>query len=139
MKTSTPYLALLAASALFTGYTVMQDIAVVNGNVAAQAPPIGSQPPTARKAVIGGTLVNIYVNADGTGHIQLAQPADDGVRIDIHYRMLHWRELAAATSFDDEGDVYDFAGTGTEITKQIGNAVPCRMGKALVRALMEDA
>lgn len=74
-----------------------------------------------------------------TGHIQLAQPTACGYRIDIHYRMLHWRELARATSFDDEGEVYDFVGNGTEITKQIGNAVPCRMGKALVRAVMADA
>lgn len=71
------------------------------------------------------------------GHIQLAQPAADGYRIDILYRMLHWRELAGAMSFDDEGEVYDFAGTGTDITKQIGNAVPGRTAKALVRALVE--
>lgn len=63
----------------------------------------------------------------------------DEVRIDILYRMLHWRELSRATSFDDEGEVYDFAGTATEITKQIGNAVPNRMAKALVRTLMRDA
>ena len=52
---------------------------------------------------------------------------------------LHWRELARATSFDDEGEVYDFAGNATQITKQIGNAVPNRTAKALVRALMRDA
>lgn len=62
-----------------------------------------------------------------------------GVRIDIRYRMLHWRELARATSFDHGDEVYDFAGTGTEITKQIGNAVPCQMGEALVGALMDCA
>lgn len=72
----------------------------------------------------------------------LAEPAalaGDPVRIDVNYRMLHWRELARATSFDDEGHVYDFAGTATEITKQIGNAVPNRTAKALVRSLMTDA
>jgi len=58
------------------------------------------------------------------------------VRIDIHYRMLHWRELAGAMSFDDAGEVYQFAGNGTEITKQIGNAVPGRTAKALVGALV---
>lgn len=69
----------------------------------------------------------------------ITSPADDVmVDIDVNYRMLHWRELAGASSFDDEGQTYDFAGTGTEITKQIGNAVPCRMGKAHVRALLED-
>jgi len=78
-----------------------------------------------------------------SGHVQVAAPSIDPVsaevRIDVNYRMLHWRELARATSFDDEGHVYDFAGTATEITKQIGNAVPNRTAKALVRALMEDA
>lgn len=59
------------------------------------------------------------------------------VRIDIHYRMLHWRELAGAMSFDDDGEVYQFAGNGTEITKQIGNAVPGRTAKALIRALVQ--
>lgn len=77
-----------------------------------------------------------------SGHVQLAQPAAelaDEVVIDINYRMLHWRELAKATSFDDEGEVYDFAGNATEITKQIGNAVPNRTAKALVMGLMRDA
>lgn len=73
------------------------------------------------------------------GELGLAEPAADGIRIDIRYRMLHWRELARAMSFDDEGEVYDFAGTATEITKQIGNAVPGRLAKALVCALMGDA
>jgi DNA (cytosine-5)-methyltransferase 1 len=74
-----------------------------------------------------------------TGHIQLAEPAVEGYRIDILYRMLSWRELARAMSFDDEGQVYQFAGNATEITKQIGNAVPCRTAAALVRALIEES
>lgn len=72
----------------------------------------------------------------------IAQPtatATDEVSIDVNYRMLHWRELARATSFDDEGHVYDFAGNATQITKQIGNAVPGRTAKALVRALLAGA
>lgn len=73
------------------------------------------------------------------GELGLAQPAADGYRIDILYRMLNYRELARGMSLDDEGSVYDFAGTSTEITKQIGNAVPCRLAKALVRALMEES
>lgn len=74
-----------------------------------------------------------------TGHIQLAEAVvTPAYRIDILYRMLNYRELARGTSFDDEGEVYDFAGTATEITKQIGNAVPGRTAKALVGALCED-
>lgn len=72
-----------------------------------------------------------------TGHIQLAAAAASGYRIDIHYRMLHWRELSGAMSFDDEGEQYEFVGNATEITKQIGNAVPGRTAKALVLALVE--
>lgn len=59
--------------------------------------------------------------------------------IDILYRMLHWTELSRATSFDDEGEVYEFTGTATEITKQIGNAVPLRTGKALCVSILEGA
>jgi DNA (cytosine-5)-methyltransferase 1 len=72
------------------------------------------------------------------GDMGLAAPVATGCRIDILYRMLNRRELARAMSFDDEGQVYDFAGTGTEITKQIGNAVPGRTAKALIRALLEQ-
>lgn len=70
----------------------------------------------------------------------LASPAVDDadpVSIDVLYRMLFWRELSRASSFDDEGEIYDFAGNATEITKQIGNAVPNRTAKALSRALLE--
>jgi len=73
------------------------------------------------------------------GDKALAAPIANGHRIDILYRMLHWRELSGATSFDDEGETYDFAGNTTEITKQIGNAVPGRTAKALVRALLTPA
>lgn len=68
----------------------------------------------------------------------VAHPQPSGYRIDSLYRMLTWRELARAMSFDDEGEVYDFAGTGTEIVKQIGNAVPVRLAKALAQSLLED-
>lgn len=62
----------------------------------------------------------------------------DGQRYDILFRMLHWRELARAMSFSDADSDYEFAGTKTEITKQIGNAVPVRTAKALVGAALYD-
>lgn len=69
------------------------------------------------------------------GEQALAVPAlAEGYYIDILYRMLHWSELARATSFEDEGKPYSFTGTATEITKQIGNAVPIRTGAALCAA-----
>jgi DNA (cytosine-5)-methyltransferase 1 len=52
--------------------------------------------------------------------------------------MLHWRELARAMSFSDAESDYEFAGTKTEITKQIGNAVPVRTARALVAASFHD-
>ncbi|KOQ76094.1 hypothetical protein ABW45_12370 [Stenotrophomonas maltophilia] len=78
-------------------------------------------------------------NRGELGLAAAAADVADEVSIDINYRMLHWRELSRATSFDDEGEVYDFAGNATEITKQLGNAVPNRTAKALGMALMRDA
>lgn len=63
-------------------------------------------------------------------------PLADGFYIDILYRMLHWTELARATSFEDGDYTYEFSGTATEITKQIGNAVPIRTATALCAALL---
>lgn len=53
--------------------------------------------------------------------------------LDLRYRMLQPRELAAAQGFPDD---YDFAGNKTETTKQIGNAVPVNLGKALIKRLL---
>ncbi|MDP3859874.1 MAG: DNA cytosine methyltransferase [Stagnimonas sp.] len=69
------------------------------------------------------------------GELAMGAVAEGG-RIDILYRMLHWSELSRATSFEDEGETYEFAGNATEITKQIGNAVPGRTSKAHVMALL---
>lgn len=73
------------------------------------------------------------------GEMTLATPViAEGYYIDILYRMLHWSELSRATSFEDQGEKYQFTGTATEITKQIGNAVPIRTGKALCAGLLVD-
>lgn len=65
----------------------------------------------------------------------LAQPSVtvDGqhYRLDVRFRMLQPRELAAAQGFP--GD-YDFAGTKADACRQIGNAVPCGLARALVGA-----
>lgn len=84
-----------------------------------------------------GEPIGTVTTAKG-GEMTLAQPAlADGYYIDILYRMLHWSELARATSFEDQGRAYHFTGTATEITKQIGNAVPIRTGTALCRNALE--
>lgn len=77
-----------------------------------------------------------------TGSVRMAQgvaePAESGQEYDILFRMLHWRELARAMSFSDTDQNYEFAGNKTEITKQIGNAVPVRTARALVGAALWD-
>lgn len=53
--------------------------------------------------------------------------------LDIRFRMLKWRELARAQGFEDS---YEFHGSGTDITKQIGNAVPVNQAEALAGAIL---
>ena len=69
-----------------------------------------------------------------TGRINLVE----GREYDILFRMLEPHELAAAMGFDADDIEYEFAGTKTEITKQIGNAVSVRVATALVSALMGE-
>jgi DNA (cytosine-5)-methyltransferase 1 len=54
---------------------------------------------------------------------------------DVRYRMLQPRELAAAQGFPPD---FEFVGTKTARTEQIGNAVPVNLGKALFRSLLES-
>ena len=56
--------------------------------------------------------------------------------LDIKFRMLHNKELARAMGFDDEEGEYEFTGTVSQVTRQIGNAVPVNMAAALVRAIL---
>lgn len=56
--------------------------------------------------------------------------------LDIRFRMLQNDELARAMGFDDEETTYEFSGTATQVTKQIGNAVPVNLAAALVRATL---
>ena len=58
--------------------------------------------------------------------------------LDIRFRMLQNSELARAMGFDDEETTYEFAGNVSEVTKQIGNAVPVNLAEALVRAILEQ-
>jgi DNA (cytosine-5)-methyltransferase 1 len=80
------------------------------------------------------------VTGANRGELTISEPVlVEGYYIDVLYRMLHWSELSRATSFEDQGKSYQFTGTATEITKQIGNAVPIRTGSALCAALLEGA
>ena len=56
--------------------------------------------------------------------------------LDIRFRMLENSELAQAMGFDDEDQKYEFVGNKTQITKQIGNAVPVNLAAALVKSIL---
>ena len=69
----------------------------------------------------------------GAGAIALVEPKTDGHVLDINFRMLKPHELARAMSFDDN---YEFAGNREAMVKQIGNAVPVMLAKALCKSLL---
>lgn len=67
-------------------------------------------------------------------HMMYLPVLEDGRRIDIFMRMLTPRELARAHSVPDD---FVITGNKTEQTKQVGNSVPVRTARALVRTLLE--
>jgi DNA (cytosine-5)-methyltransferase 1 len=54
-------------------------------------------------------------------------------RVRLRWRMLQPHELAAAHSFPKG---YQFSGTKTDAVKQVGNSVPSKLARALVRAAL---
>jgi len=61
---------------------------------------------------------------------------DEPYLLDLRFRMLSNLELARAMGFSDEESNYEFVGNISEVTRQIGNAVPVNMAKALVLAIL---
>ena len=59
--------------------------------------------------------------------------------LDIRFRMLQNPELARAMGFEDEESSYEFVGNVTQVTKQIGNAVPVKTAAALVKSALQDS
>jgi DNA (cytosine-5)-methyltransferase 1 len=59
--------------------------------------------------------------------------------LDIRFRILKNRELARAMGFDDAESEYEFAGTATQITRQIGNAVCVNLAAALITAILSPS
>jgi len=111
--------------------------------------PLGTVTGKGEKGLCQPYLVNYYGNG---GALSIDEPLDtvttkerfglcrpsveiDGEKyiIDIHFRMLQPEELAAAQGFPDN---YLFKGTKTQVVKQIGNAVPCNLARALVLAAL---
>ncbi|HEV2317746.1 MAG TPA: DNA cytosine methyltransferase [Thermoplasmata archaeon] len=64
----------------------------------------------------------------------LVQPVVNGRALDIRFRMLEPRELAAAMGFPSD---YAFTGNRTDVVRQIGNAVAVQTARWLCRALLE--
>ena len=58
--------------------------------------------------------------------------------LDLRFRMLENLELARAMGFTDSESTYEFCGNKSEVTKQIGNAVPVNLAKALVKSILES-
>lgn len=56
--------------------------------------------------------------------------------LDIRFRMLQPHELAGAQGFPRD---YKFTGNKTEKVKLIGNAVPCRLARAIVYAVLSQS
>ena len=65
--------------------------------------------------------------------IALVQPVINGRALDIRFRMLEPRELAAAMGFPAE---YEFTGTRTDVVRQIGNAVAVQTARWLCLSLL---
>ncbi|MFH1031103.1 MAG: DNA cytosine methyltransferase [Chloroflexota bacterium] len=59
--------------------------------------------------------------------------------LDIKFRMLSNLELARAMGFTNNETTYEFVGNIGEVTRQIGNAVPVNLAKALVLSILKEA
>ena len=117
--------------------------------------PVTEPVPTISTAGAIGLLEPYLVTFYGTGQpVGIDQPAPtittkdrfglvrptieiDGTRylLDIRFRMLQPHELAAAQGFPTG---YKFTGTKTDAVKQIGNAVPRRLARAIVYAAVSQ-
>lgn len=85
-----------------------------------------------------GALVAPILQAVENGEIdprRLVMINDEPYLLDLRFRMLTNLELARAMGFTDSESTYEFVGNISEVTRQIGNAVPVNMAKALVLAI----
>lgn len=60
----------------------------------------------------------------------------DKYGIELGFRMLQPKELAAATGFPED---YIFTGTKVDVVKQIGNAVPPNFARALFGQILKES
>lgn len=118
-------------------------------NVHSLDQPLGTVTTSVEKALVRPFLVKYYGSG---GHQGVDQPLDtvttkprfglvrpvveiEGERylLDVRFRMLSPRELARAQGFHD---TYQFTGTKSDMVRQIGNAVPRSLAKALGKAVL---
>jgi DNA (cytosine-5)-methyltransferase 1 len=73
---------------------------------------------------------------DRFGLVTPKQWEKDGLRLlDIRFRMLQPQELAGAMGFPKS---YHFMGNRSDKVRQIGNAVPVNLAKAIIKAMLRD-
>lgn len=120
-------------------------------NVHSLDQPLGTVTTSVEKALVCPFLVKYYGNG---GHQGVDQPLDtvttkprfglvrpvveiEGERylLDVRFRMLSPRELARAQGFHD---TYQFTGTKSDVVRQIGNAVPRSLAKAIAREVLKQ-
>lgn len=94
-------------------------------------------------------VADLFCGAGGSSSGAKRALARRGLRMDL-VAVNHWNiavethaknhpELARAMGFSDAEVEYEFCGTKTEITKQIGNAVSVEQAEALVGAIFDSA
>ena len=84
-------------------------------------------------------LVEPIIEAVSSGRInprRLVMIDGEPFMLDLRFRMLSNLELARAMGFTDNESTYEFVGNISEVTRQIGNAVPVNMAKALVTEIL---
>lgn len=87
----------------------------------------GPDDPNIPKLVEQGVNPKRLIYIDGKPHL-----------LDILFRMLQNLELARAMGFNDESDDYQFIGNKSQVTKQIGNAVPVNTATALISSILDQ-
>jgi DNA (cytosine-5)-methyltransferase 1 len=131
-------------------------VPVTNSNGGAQPRDINRDPIATLTTAKGGEFAVVLPVTHAGGHDRVLDVSSDPLptvtganrgelamieaahQFDILFRMLEPHELAAAMGFNTEDSRYEFAGTKTQIIKQIGNAVSVEKMEACVLALMGD-
>lgn len=93
--------------------------------------PVWTVTPQVRMGIVEPFLVKIEQLGTGDPPVHGLLLLELGAILIINYRMLDPKELAAAMSFPPD---YYFAGDRDDQVKQIGNAVPVKTAKALVKS-----